>query len=97
MMMHNPPHPGEVLVELYLKPLELSIKEAADGLGVSRRTIYELINGHRAISVEMAERLALAFGGEADTWLRQQIMYDLWQQKNKKKKLVVHKFWKKAS
>lgn len=49
-MMHNPPHPGEVIRELYLEPLGLTITEAADALGVSRKTLSELLNGHTGIS-----------------------------------------------
>jgi addiction module HigA family antidote len=55
--MYNPPHPGEILRELYLEPLDLSITEAADGLGVSRNTLSELVNGGRGVSPEMALRL----------------------------------------
>ncbi len=95
--MYNPPHPGETLLELYIKPLGLTITEVAEGLDVSRRTLSELINGHRSVSIEMAERLAIAFGGEAITWLDQQAKYDIWQQKKKRKKLHVQQFYKKAS
>lgn len=95
--MYNPPHPGETLLELYIKPLGLTITEAAEGLGITRRTLSELVNGHRSISTEMAERVAIAFGGEAITWLNQQVIYDLWIQKMKCKKLQVLKLYKKAS
>jgi len=97
MRMYNPPHPGATLLELYIKPLGLTITETAEALGVSRRTLSELIHGHRSISTEMAERLAIAFGGEAITWLKQQVLYDLWLQKKKRKKLIVQKLYKKAS
>jgi addiction module HigA family antidote len=97
MQMHNPPHPGETLLELYIKPLGLTITETADALNVSRKTLSDIINRHRGVSVEMAERLTIAFGGEAITWLSQQILYDLWVQKNKHKKLIVHQLYKKAS
>lgn len=95
--MYNPPHPGETLLELYIKPLGLTITETAEALDVSRRTLSELINGHRSISTEMAERLAIAFGGEAIIWLNQQVLYDLWLQKKKRKKLSVQQLYKKAS
>jgi len=97
MEMYNPPHPGETLLEMYILPLELTITATAKALDVSRRTLSELINGHRAVSVEMAERLSLAFGGEAIVWLNQQVLYDLWVQKNKKKKLKVQNLMKKVS
>ncbi len=95
--MYNPPHPGETLFELYIKPLGLTITETAEGLGVTRRTLSELVNGHRSISTEMAERLSIAFGGDAITWLNQQMMYDLWVQKKKRKRLNVSQLYKKAS
>lgn len=57
--MYNPPHPGEILLELYIKPLGLTITEVAKGLGVSRPTLSELVNGHRGVTLEMAQRLAL--------------------------------------
>jgi len=97
MQMYNPPHPGETLLELYIKPLGLTITETAEGLGVARRTISELVNGHRSVSTEMAERLAIAFGGEAITWLNQQVVYDIWIHKKKQKKLRVQQLYKKAS
>lgn len=97
MNMHNPPHPGEILLELYIKPLNLTITEVARGLGVSRPTLSELVNRHRSVSPEMAERLAIAFDGEAKTWLNLQIQYDLWLQRKKHKRLKVQQFYKKAS
>lgn len=79
MVMHNPPHPGEIIRELCLKPLGLSVTKAAKGLGVSRTTLSELINNRRGISPEMAIRLSKAFGGRAESWITQQAQYDLWQ------------------
>lgn len=97
MNMHNPPHPGKTLLELYIKPLDLTIIEAAEELGISRKTLSDLINGHKNISPEMAERLAIEFGGDSVTWLNQQTLYDIWLQKRKRKKLYVQKLYKKAS
>ena len=97
MQMYNPPHPGETLLELYIKPLGLTITETANALGVARRTLSELVNARRSVSTEMAERLAIAFGGEAITWLSQQVLYDLWVQKKNCKKLSVQKLYKRAS
>jgi len=59
--MFNPPHPGEVLRELCLDPLELTVTEAAKALGVSRKTLSALLNGRSGISPEMAIRLSKAF------------------------------------
>ena len=77
--MHNPPHPGEVIRELCINPLGLTVTEAAKGLGVSRKTLSALLNGHFGISAEMAIRLSKAFGGSAESWMIQQAHYDLWQ------------------
>ena len=76
--MHNPPHPGEVIKELCLEPLGLSVTDAAKALGVSRKTLSALLNGRSGISPEMALRLAKAFDTSAESWLNQQIQYDLW-------------------
>jgi addiction module HigA family antidote len=77
--MHNPPHPGEVIRELCIEPLNLTVTEAANHLGVSRKALSELLNGHSGISADMAIRLSKAFGGSAESWLRQQMQYDLAQ------------------
>lgn len=79
MEMHNPPHPGEVIRKLCLEPLNLTVSRAAQGLGVSRKTLSQVLNGRAGISPEMALRLAKAFGGSAESWLQQQLQYDLWQ------------------
>jgi addiction module HigA family antidote len=76
--MHNPPHPGEILLDLWLEPLGLSITEAAKTLNVSRKTVSEIVNGRAAISAEMAVRLELAFGKSAESWLAHQASHDLW-------------------
>jgi len=79
MLMHNPPHPGEILNDMWLEPLGLTITRAAQGLDVSRKTLSEIVNGRAAISPEMALRLELAFGKSAQSWLSHQAAYDLWQ------------------
>jgi addiction module HigA family antidote len=89
MKMHNPPHPGEILRELCLVPLELTVTAAARALGVSRKTLSGIINGRAGISPEMAVRLSLAFGTSAESWLNQQIQYDLWHAERNRKKLRV--------
>ena len=91
MQMHNPPHPGEVIRDLCLDPLELSVTDAADGLGVSRKTLSAILNGHAGISPEMALRLSIAFDTSPESWLNQQTQYDLWQAKKAKKRLRVKK------
>ena len=89
--MHNPPHPGEVLRELCLEPLELSVSEAARALGVSRKTLSAILNGRAGISPEMAVRLSIAFGTSAESWLNQQTQYDLWLAEKRRKSLRVEK------
>jgi addiction module HigA family antidote len=91
MRMHSPPHPGEILVELWLKPLGLSITAAAAQLNVSRKTLSEIANGRASISAEMALRLELAFGKSADSWLAHQAAYDLWRLKPRASKLGVRR------
>ena len=78
MKMHNPPHPGEIIREQCIEPLGLTITAAARGLGVTRKALSELVNGHSGVSPEMAIRLSRAFGGSPETWLRLQMQYDLW-------------------
>lgn len=82
MNMHNPPHPGEVLRELCLEPLDITVTKAAEALGVSRKTLSAILNGRAGISPEMAIRLAKAFDTTPESWMNQQMQYDLWQAKN---------------
>ncbi|MBK8430644.1 MAG: HigA family addiction module antidote protein [Chloroflexi bacterium] len=79
MQMYNPPHPGEILKELCLEPLGLTITQATEALDVSRKTLSAILNGRAGISPEMAIRLSLAFDTSAESWLNQQAQYDLWQ------------------
>ncbi len=89
MLMRNPPHPGEVLRNLCLEPLDLSVTEAAKALGVSRKTLSAILNGRAGISPEMAIRLSIAFDTTAESWLNQQVQYDLWQAERRRSKLRV--------
>jgi addiction module HigA family antidote len=77
--MHNPPHPGEIIKELCIEPLGLSVTEAAKSLGISRKTLSALLNGRSGISSEMALRLSKVFGRTPEGWLKLQIQYDLWK------------------
>ena len=79
MTMKNPPHPGLSVRHDCLEPLGLSVTEAAKNLGISRKQLSDVVNGHSGISPEMAIRLDKAFGGGADTWYRLQTAYDLAQ------------------
>ena len=76
MRMHNPPHPGEIIKSLCLEPVGLTVTAAAEGLGVSRKTLSAILNGRSGISPEMAVRLSIAFNTSAESWLSQQIQYD---------------------
>ena len=89
MLMHNPPHPGEVLRELCLEPLGLSVTAAAAALGVSRKTLSAVLNGKAGISPEMAIRLSIAFDTSAQSWLNQQSQYELWHAERHRKELKV--------
>jgi addiction module HigA family antidote len=90
--MHNPPHPGEIVRDQCLEPLGLSVTDAAKGLGVTRKALSELLNGHAGVSPEMAIRLEKAFGSTAETWLRMQLAYDLWQAEQRTGDLKVTRF-----
>ena len=92
MKMHNPAHPGEILKELVIAPLGLTISETAASLGVSRNTLHRILKGHGAVTAEMAMRLEAAFGKpDAAHWLRLQNAYDLAQVKRDVKDLGVHR------
>jgi len=91
--MHNPPHPGEIIREFCIEPLHLSITEAAEGLGVSRKTLSAILNGRAGISPEMALRLSMAFNTSPESWLNQQAHYDLWQAKQESKRMKVKKLY----
>ena len=91
MLMHDPPHPGEVLKELCLEPLGLTVTDAAKALGVSRKTLSMVVNGRAGISPEMAIRLSIAFDTSAESWLNQQIQFDLWQAEQHRSELQVER------
>ena len=89
--MHNPPHPGEILRSLCLEPLHLSVTDAAKSLGISRKSLSAILNGRSGISPEMAVRLSIAFDTTAESWLNQQVQYDLWQAEKRRKSLRVQR------
>ena len=76
--MHSPTHPGEILREMYLKPMKVSITEAAGALGVSRKHLSAIVNGRVPVTPDMAMRLAAAFATEAQLWVNLQAQHDLW-------------------
>jgi len=89
MLMHSPPHPGEVLRELCLEHLGVSVTCAAKALGVSRKTLSSILNGRAGISPEMAVRLSIALDTSSESWLKQQTQYDLWQAEQRRGELKV--------
>lgn len=93
MNMHNPPHPGEIVRDQCLDPLGLSVTDAAEALGVSRKTLSSILNGRSGISPEMALRLAKAFNTSPESWLNQQVQYDLWLARKKIKGFKVRKLY----
>jgi addiction module HigA family antidote len=93
MSMHNPAHPGEILKELLINPLDLTITDASEHLNVSRKTLSKVLNGRGSITPEMALRLELVFKKpSADHWLRLQNAYDLWHSRQNKSDLHVQPY-----
>ena len=78
--MHNPPYPGETLREDVLPALGLTVTQAATELGINRVTLSRVVNGKAGISIDLALRLeAWLDGPSAESWLKGQLAYDLWQ------------------
>jgi addiction module HigA family antidote len=91
MRTHNPPHPGEIIKALCIEPLGLTVTQAAEALGVSRKTLSAILNGRAGITPEMAVRLSIAFGTSSESWLNQQTQYDLWHAERRRKEFRVRK------
>lgn len=81
MAMHNPPHPGAFIQEVYLAPNEISCRELALKLGVAASTLNRVLNKASGVSPEMALRLSKVLGRSPESWLTMQDNYDLWQAK----------------
>ena len=92
MTMSNPPHPGRSIRENCLDPLDLNVSEAARVLGVARHTLSRVLNGHAAISPEMAIRLEKAGWSSAEFWLRRQTTYDLAQARKGQDRIDVQRY-----
>ena len=92
MTLRNPPHPGRSIRENCLEPLGLNVTEAAKVLGVARHTLSRVLNGHAAISPEMAIRLEKAGWSNAEFWLRRQTTYDLVQARKAENKIDVERY-----
>lgn len=92
MRMLNPPHPGRIVKEDCLDPLELTITGCAKALGITRLTLSKLVNEHCGISADMAIRLEKMGWSTADHWLKLQSAYDLAQARKREKNIIVHPF-----
>ena len=92
MAMKNPPHPGLSIKENCLEPLGLNVTEAARVLGVARHTLSRVLNGHAAISPEMAIRLEKAGWSNAEFWLRRQTAYNLVQARKREDQIKVKRY-----
>ncbi len=79
MAMHNPPHPGEFIREVYLDPNGITGRQLAAKLDVSASTLSRVLNGSNGVSSEMALRLSKALGRSAESWMIMQDNFDLWQ------------------
>jgi antitoxin HigA-1 len=79
MAMHDPPHPGEFILTVYLEPYGITGRELASRLGVSPSTLNRVLTGKSGISPEMALRLSKCLGRSPESWLAMQLGYDLWQ------------------
>jgi len=89
MHMKNPPHPGRIVRQECIEPLDLSITDAAKHLRVTRQTLNNLVNEKAGISPDMAIRLSKAFGSSPETWLGLQMDYDLAQAEKKASALKI--------
>jgi len=81
MTIHNPPHPGEFIKEVYLSPFDISSRKVAEKLKVSPSTFNRLIKGENNVSPEMALRLSKTLGRSPESWLSMQDAYNLWHAK----------------
>ena len=96
MRMHNPPHPGEILGEMWLEPMGMSVTDAAAWLKLSRKTMSELLNGRASVTLETAVRFELATGKSAQSWLGHQAAFDDWHAKELRESLSTVRPWDAA-
>lgn len=89
MHMHNPPHPGEILSELWLDPMGMSVTDAAEWLKLSRKTLSDLLHGRASVTLATAVRLELATGKSAQSWLGHQAAFDDWHAQELRRTLAV--------
>jgi len=89
-MIRKPTHPGEMIKEMYMKPLKLTATSLAESLGISRKTLSTILNERAGVSPDMALRLSRAFSTTPELWLNMQRGYDLWVAENE------HTDWQKV-
>jgi antitoxin HigA-1 len=92
MTIHKPLHPGILVKDALIDNTGLSVTEAAYLLGVTRTTLSRLLNGHAAISPEMALRLSKFFQTSIESWMNLQTQYDIWLVQKKRNKIRVNPF-----
>lgn len=97
MEMLAPPHPGEVISEEVLKPLEISVTEAARALGVGRQALSAVLNGRAKLTPEMAVRIEKAFGPKWEVLMRLQLQFDVAEMKKRASRIKVKRFHPKAA
>ncbi len=90
MNMHNPPHPGEFITDVYIEPFGYSCRFVASQLDVAASTLNRILKGKSSITPEMALRLSKALGRTPESWLTMQDNYDLWQAKQSVNLTKVH-------
>lgn len=88
----KPPHPGEILKEMFINERNLTITKVAKGLKITRTTLSSVINGHVKISPELAVKLSEAFGNSAQFWVNLQNNYELWHAEKKVNRAEISRF-----
>jgi antitoxin HigA-1 len=91
MEMFDPAHPGEIIQKDCLNPLGLTVTAAADALGVTRKALSDLLNGHSGVSPDMAIQLEKVGWSTADHWLRMRLQRDLWEARRRADRIVARR------
>jgi addiction module HigA family antidote len=97
MDMKAPPHPGEIIAEEVLKPLGVSVTEAAEALGVGRQALSAVLNGRAKLTPEMAVRVEKAFGPKWEVLMRLQLQFDVAEMRKHAKDIKVKRYHRKAA
>jgi addiction module HigA family antidote len=97
MDMLDPPHPGEIIAEDVLKPLDISVTEAARALGVGRQALSAVLNGRAKLTPEMAVRIEKAFGPKWEVLMRLQLQHDVAEMRKHEGRIKVKRYHRKAA